>query len=140
MNTVRDLRCPDGHYEISVFYKLADAPPQCLCGKERLPFYATREMEGRTTLEHAAEQVGTFRPVKYDGVVYQDKASLDAVLHAYADRQGVPRDSYAFETLGNKAQRVEERRHRAWEKRKREGFDTQKFKDYQREQTARSTR
>ena len=54
-NTVRDVRCPDGHYECSVFYNTDDGPPPCVeflgtpgfeptifttCGKPRTAFSA----------------------------------------------------------------------------------------------------
>jgi hypothetical protein len=157
-NTVRDLRCPDGHYECSVFYKLSDGPPVCLgktfvwdpcvevapgviqerwvecaCGKPRTPFYATREMEGKAAREHVDPTLAGFTSVKYDGE-WRSRSEMDSIKNALADRRGVPRDSLDFSSVGNKDERSDFYRHRAYESRKSAGFDTQQFKEYQREQ------
>jgi hypothetical protein len=136
-NTVRDLRCvdhPEEHYECSVFYKLSDGPPDCpKCGAARVPFYATREMEGKAAREHVDPTLAGFTSVKYDGE-WRSRAELEAIKNAYADRQGVPRESLEFTTMGNKSERADFHRHRAYETRRSVGYDTQQFKEHQREQ------
>jgi hypothetical protein len=161
VNTVRDLRCPDGHYECSVFYNTNDGPPTCpepmhptcveatgpvfveggstlACGKPRTTFYATREMEGRAARETVDPTLAGFTSVLYEGR-RMSRAELEERKKAFADHQGVPRDSLTFSPMGNKRERADEHRHRGYVNRKRAGFDTQQTKEYQREQD-RSTR
>lgn len=135
-NTVRDLRCvdhPEEHYACSVFYKLADGPPPCPCGAARVTFYATREMEGLAAREHVDPSLAGFTSVKYEGE-WRSRSEMDSIKNALADRRGVPRDSLDFSSVGNKDERSDFYRHRAYESRKSAGFDTQQFKEYQREQ------
>ena len=140
MNTVRDLRCPDGHYECSVFYRVADGPPECPeCHAPRVPFYATREMEGKARQDKVDAALAGFQPVLFQG----ERLSKEQLLerkNAYADHQGVPRDSLDFAPVGNSAERADFHRHRAWEKHKKNGFDTATLREYQREQNERSSR
>lgn len=135
-NTVRDLRCvdhPQEHYACSVFYKLSDGPPPCPCGAARTPFYATREMEGLAAREHVDPSLAGFTSVKYEGE-WRSRSELESIRNALADQRGVPRDSLDFSSVGNKGERADYHRHRAYESRKSAGFDTQQFREYQREQ------
>jgi hypothetical protein len=134
MNTVRDVRCPDGHYEISVFYKTEDGPPPCPCGSPRTAFWATREMQGLAAQNKVDNALAGFTPVKVDGQM-MTREQMTAYKNAYADRQGIPRDSIDFAPVGNKMERVEDRRHRAVENRRRNGYDEQQFREHQRGET-----
>lgn len=132
--TTRDLRCvehPDEHYACSVVFNTNDGPPPCACGAEQTTFYATREMEGKAAQDKLDASLAHFGPVKYDGR-WMTRQELAQIKNDYADRQGVPRDILDFTSMGNKTERAEDRRHRAVETRRRNGYDEQQFREHQR--------
>ena len=45
--TMRDVRCPDGHFECDVLVPREGEPEDCVCGLPRSVFYATREQQGQ---------------------------------------------------------------------------------------------
>jgi hypothetical protein len=134
--TTRDVRCtakPDEHYECSSVYRVSDGPSACHCGAPRVAFWATREMEGKAHQDKLDASLAGFGSVRYEGQNIS-RADLDAKLTEYAAHQGVPKESLTFESVGSKGERADFHRHRAWENRRKNGFDTQQFREYQREQ------
>jgi hypothetical protein len=135
--TVRDVRCPDGHYECDVLVPRNDEPEPCPeCGQARTIFYATREMQ-RLESSQRTHDPNTFVTVKVGDRVCTTREELHAAKVVAAKRNGVTVDQIAVESCGSKSDkklRTDEARHEAWAMRKRDGFDDTKFRDYQREQ------
>lgn len=132
---VKDVRCPDGHYECSVLVERGGEPTPCpTCGKPRTTFFATREQEGLAAAAFAAAQVGTFRTTKLDGEVFHDQASLDRHIDSIARRHKVDRSEVQMTSTSGGNVRRDEMRHTAWEMRKADGFDTPRYESYKQEQ------
>ena len=69
-------------------------------------------------------------------------AELHEAKVAAAKRHGCDVDQIVVESSGSKSDkrtRLDEAKHTAWEMRKRDGFDDQRFKDYQQEQRRQPT-
>ena len=138
-----DVRCADGHYEISVIYKRDEGPSPCHCGKPREMFYATREMAGLEELQYADPAVGTFRPVKFGGDTYHDKESFDRAIDGYCERHKTDRANINIEPTPSRGARStfrDELRHTAIQERRKSGFDEQGYKRYVAEQRERHGR
>lgn len=134
---VHDLRCPDGHYEVSVYFPRGAPTPCPICSKPRTVFYATREMAQQEVLQYADPTVAVFRPISVGGATYHTKEAYDRYLADFARKHKTTADKLGIESAGTPNQRAvrrDELRHAAWEKRKEEGFDTQRFEGYQEEQ------
>jgi hypothetical protein len=136
---VRDLRCPLGHYEVSVLYNTSEELPRCThvppegaipCNLPRTTFYATQEM----TNDARAAAVHTFKPFEVDGGVRitSEEGAL-RYRQSVAAQKGVPVEHIQFNSRGNVPQTVDELRHRARDIRRREGFDERTFESYRTE-------
>ena len=97
-----------------------------------------REMEGKARQDKVDAALAGFQPVLFQGERLS-KEQLIERKNAYADHQGVPRDSIDFAPVGNNQERADFHRHRAWEKHNKNGFDTKTLREYQREQSERSS-
>lgn len=99
--------------------------PEGVCGARTYP-----KDEGRDTLDPTLAQFGS---VLYDGQRLT-REQLEQKRKEFAAHQGVDPDTIAFVPRGNSKAIAEEHRHRAIETRRKNGFDEQQFRDYQREQ------
>ena len=133
--TVRDVRCPVGHYEIDVYVNMPDIPRCPECGEERHVFYATREMSRDAVSD---SRIGVFKPVTIEGVTYSTREDFDRFKNAYARNMKV--DPSQVEVVGNAdhVQRGEEARHRGWETRRKNGIDDRQLREHQHEQKRRT--
>ena len=128
----KDRSVLDGHYECRVLYLRSAGPPPCpSCGAPRVKFYPTREMERLEIVNYTVG--GVFRPVKIGDTTYTTKEALDGYRQHLADKKGIPVDQVGFETIKNMKEHTDEIRHAGWEARKEAGFDTQQFREFQRE-------
>lgn len=130
---VSDLRClaDPTHIECDVLHE-RDMPTLCpKCCGPRVVFYATRAMQ----VSAAASGIG-FQPVEVCGVVCNSPEERDAQVKAYCDRHGKDPANVELHkpTIREVRVHADELRHQAWEMRKADGYDTQKFRDYRREQ------
>jgi hypothetical protein len=134
--TVRDVRCPNGHYACGVYFKRTDGPPPCdVCGEPQTTFYATREQEGMEVANRTA-LLGEFRSVRIGGKTFETKEALDRYVGAYCEKQGLRRDEVYLESEGTSRQvnaRCDDLKHEAHVTRRENGYDAQQTREHQRE-------
>lgn len=135
---VHDLRCPDGHFEISVTYRRSDGPTPCPeCDKPRSVFYATREMSAQDPTDYTVG--GEWRRFRYNGEWMESPEQYRKAKEHLCRVSGAKMDELEEHSVGSRAQRrahADELRHQAWEVRKREGFDDHTWNRYKAEQRA----
>lgn len=122
---VHDLRCPQGHVEISATYRVSDGPPACpTCQEPRAVFYATHD-QARTAVVHV------FKEYEIDGGVKITSPEGELrYRQEIAKKQGVSVDQVVITGRGNVGERVDELRHRAIQGRRASGMDERDFKRY----------
>ncbi len=132
-----DIRCPNGHVVISAIYRRSEGPPACGCGQPQTVFYATRQQAGEATQDFSPAQVGTFKTVTVNGETFHNQEDYTRFIDSIKSKHLVKDGEFSVESKSRSERRThtDELRHAAWERRKQEGFDTQTFNDYRREQT-----
>lgn len=132
-----DVKCLQGHVEPDHLYRKSEGPTSCPeCGEARTVTYLTVA----AVRDYSDPSVGTFRPIIVGGTTYHTREDLNRYLDSYSKKHNVPRDQIEFDSRGSNAERKvmrEELRHEAVVMRRKQGYDEQQFRDYQREQRER---